>query len=86
MLDIGPSFAFLLGFGVSRLNLYLGDTEMAQNKKAIGKLTNQLAEALDDLALAVENFRINERRDAKVVQAFNVSQAAISKAQKSTSD
>ena len=59
---------------------------MARDQKAIGKLTNQLAEALDDLALAVENYRINERRDAKVVQAFNVSQAAISKAQKDSAD
>jgi hypothetical protein len=57
---------------------------MSQENKALGKLANQLAEALDDLALAVENYRINERRDARVVQAFNISQAAISKAQKSS--
>lgn len=58
---------------------------MSQENKALGKLANQLAEALDDLALAVENYRINERRDSKVVQAFNVSQAAISKAQRESS-
>ena len=57
---------------------------MSQDNKALGKLADQLAEALDDLALAVENYRINERRDSKVIQAFNVSQAAISKAQKNT--
>ncbi|MGW8246640.1 MAG: hypothetical protein ACWGOV_00910 [Acidiferrobacterales bacterium] len=57
---------------------------MSQENKALGKLASQLAEALDDLALAVENYRINERRDARVVQAFNISQAAISKAQKSS--
>jgi len=58
---------------------------MAYENKAIGKLASQLAEALDDLALAVENYRINERRDTKVVQAFNISQAAISKAQRESS-
>ena len=58
---------------------------MTNENKTIGKLANQLAEALDDLALAVENFRINERRDSKVVQAFNVSQAAIRKAQRESS-
>jgi len=55
---------------------------MSQENKALGKLAGQLAEALDDLALAVENYRLNERRDSKVVQALNISQAAISKAQK----
>lgn len=57
---------------------------MSQDNKALGKLADQLAEALDDLALAVENYRINERRDFRVIQAFNISQAAISKAQKNT--
>ena len=55
---------------------------MARENNTLGKLASQLAEALDDLALAVENYRINERRDSKVVQAFNISQAAISKAQR----
>ena len=58
---------------------------MTYDNKALGKLASQLAEALDDLALAVETYRINERRDTKVVQAFNISQAAISKAQRESS-
>jgi len=58
---------------------------MTFENKALGQLARQLAEALDDLALAVENYRINERRDTKVVQAFNISQAAISKAQRESS-
>jgi len=58
---------------------------MTYENKAIGKLASQLAEALDDLALAVETYRINELRDTKVVQAFNISQAAISKAQRESS-
>jgi NADH/NAD ratio-sensing transcriptional regulator Rex len=58
---------------------------MTHDNKALGKLASQLAEALDDLALAVENYRINERRDTKVIQAFNISQAAISKAQRESS-
>lgn len=58
---------------------------MTYDDKALGRLASQLAEALDDLALAVENYRMNERRDSKVVQAFNISQAAISKAQRESS-
>jgi len=80
------SFAFPSWWGASKLrSVFGGIFLMANDKKAIGELANQLAEALDDLALAVENFRINERRDARVVQAFNVGQAAIRKAQKETS-
>lgn len=55
---------------------------MNSDQKALGLLAYQLAEALDDLAIAVENFRIKEQNDPAVEQAFQVVQQAINKARK----
>jgi hypothetical protein len=54
---------------------------MAYGQKQLGELAGQLAEALDELALAVENFRIEECADSKVIEAREVMIAAIEKAQ-----
>ena len=50
-------------------------------QRQLGELAGQLAEALDDLALAVENYRIEECVDPKVVQAAQITQEALRKAQ-----
>lgn len=55
---------------------------MAYSQKQLGALASQLAEALDDLALAVESFRIREQNDPKVVRALQITEQAISKAKK----
>jgi len=54
---------------------------MAYGQKKLGELAGQLAEALDELALAVENFRIEECADSRVIQSREVVMAAIEKAQ-----
>jgi len=54
---------------------------MAYGQKKLGELAGQLAEALDELALAVENFRIEECTDSRVIQSREVVMAAIEKAQ-----
>lgn len=55
---------------------------MTVGRKELGNLTSQLAEALDDLALAVEDYRIKGSSDPKVIQSYEITQAAIYKAQK----
>lgn len=50
-------------------------------QRQLGELAGQLAEALDDLALAVENYRIEECVDPKVVQAAQITLEALRKAQ-----
>lgn len=53
---------------------------MANGRTELGVLTNRLAEALDDLALAVENYRIHELGDDKATQAMEITERAIRKA------
>ena len=57
---------------------------MAYGQKQLGELASQLAEALDELAIAVENFRIEECSDSRVIQSREVMLAAIEKAQQQT--
>jgi len=53
---------------------------MADGRIELGALTSRLAEALDDLALAVENYRIRELGDDKATRAMEVTEQAIRKA------
>jgi len=54
---------------------------MSNKQKQLGRLTSRLAEALDDLALAVENYRYGKLGDAKLAQATEITAEAIRKAQ-----
>jgi len=54
---------------------------MSNKHRQLGTLTNRLAEALDDLALAVENYRYRKLGDAKLAQATEITEQAIRKAQ-----
>jgi len=49
-------------------------------QRQLGVLAGQLAEALDDLAMAVENYRIDECTDPKVIQAAHITEEALRKA------
>lgn len=60
--------------------LYYRGCEMSYGPKELGRLTGQLAEALDDLAVAVENYRMQNTVDPKVDQSHKVAAAAIEKA------
>ena len=54
---------------------------MAYGQRQLGELAGQLAEALDELALAVENFRLEECVDARVVESREIVMEALQKAQ-----